>query len=272
MNHTMTRFLSFTALAFLCVASTARADVKAKVLIPGSDQTINAEVRWMPVDKQYVVTRRGQGGQISEQNYSADEIRLVQVQPPQNWEQVLKAAKANPASAIPALKKIASDYKMLMWDAQAGMIIGQIYLKQGQAEKALAEMAPIMMANAEAGWNSPMAPVLWKAMIDSKKTKQLGSLLEKAAGATDRKLAAQAMIYRGDLIESEGRTRDALRDGYLRAVFLFADQTALQPEALYKAAQAFDKLRQTPYAERMRSQLRKSYGSSTWARKLDGGN
>ena len=272
MNHTTTRFLSFAAFLFLCVATTARADVKAQILDLSNNQKIAADIRWMPVDKQYVVTVRGQGGQISERTCSADDIRILQVQTPQNWEQILKTLKGNPTSAIPALKKIANDYKMLMWDTRAGKLIGEIYLKQGQAEKALAEMAPIMQANPTAGWNSPMAPVLWKAMIDSKKTRQLGRLLEQAAGATDRALAAQAMIYRGDMIESEGRTRDALRDGYLRAVFLFADQTALQPEALFKAAQAFDKLRQTAYAERMRGQLRKNYGSSTWAKKLDGGN
>lgn len=269
MKHT--QILSCAALLLLCALSTARADVRAQVLLPGNNQPVNVELRWKPVDKEYVVTRRGSGGQMSEQNRKADEIRVLRVAEPDNWKQIQATLRSSPASALAALQKVATDYRMLMWDAEAGRIMGQIYLQQGKPEEALKAMASVAQANPDAGWNSSMAPVYWQAMIDAKRTRQLPALLERAAAADDRSIAAAAMIRRGDLIESEGRTRDALRDGYLRAVFLFADQADQRPEALYKAANAFDKLRQTAYAERMRTTLRQNYGSSSWAKRLDSG-
>ena len=269
MKHT--QILSCAALLLLCALSTARADVRAQVLLPGNNQPVNVELRWKPVDKEYVVTRRGSGGQMSEQNRKADEIRVLRVAEPDNWKQIQATLRSSPASALAALQKVATDYRMLMWDAEAGRIMGQIYLQQGKPEEALKAMASVAQSNPDAGWNSSMAPVYWQAMIDAKRTRQLPALLERAAAADDRSIAAAAMIRRGDLIESEGRTRDALRDGYLRAVFLFADQADQRPEALYKAANAFDKLRQTAYAERMRTTLRQNYGSSSWAKRLDGG-
>jgi hypothetical protein len=49
---------------------------------------------------------------------------------------------------------------------------------------------------------------------------------------------------------------------------LYENVRAAQPEALSKAAKAFDALQQNPNAERMRTLLRTKYPSSDYAKKL----
>ena len=58
------------------------------------------------------------------------------------------------------------------------------------------------------------------------------------------------------------------KDGYLRVVILYENVKEIQPEALYKAAKAFDALNQNANAERMRTKLRTKYAQSEYARKL----
>ena len=81
---------------------------------------------------------------------------------------------------------------------------------------------------------------------------------------------AGALIVRGDMLKKEGRTADALKDGYLRCVFLFVQEKTAHAEALYKASLAFDELHQPTYAERMRQTLLSDHKDSEFARKLRG--
>ena len=73
---------------------------------------------------------------------------------------------------------------------------------------------------------------------------------------------------RGDMLMESKQPRDALKDGYLRVVILYENVRSVQPEALYKAAKAFEAIHQNPNAEKMRSILRTKYASSEYARKI----
>ena len=92
----------------------------------------------------------------------------------------------------------------------------------------------------------------------------------------DRFARGAALIMYGDIALKDGKEsgdacKKALTDGYLRVVFLYKDAEVaekLQPEALYKAAKAFDALNQNANAEKLRSTLRTKYSQSEYARKL----
>ena len=73
---------------------------------------------------------------------------------------------------------------------------------------------------------------------------------------------------RGDMLMERKQPRDALKDGYLRAVVLYEGVRAVQPEALFKAAKAFEALQQNPNAEKMRTILRTKYPGSEWAKRI----
>jgi hypothetical protein len=68
--------------------------------------------------------------------------------------------------------------------------------------------------------------------------------------------------------KADGKRDDAAMD-YLRSILMYADVVAAQPEALSKAAQLFDDMRD-PRAEDLKKRLRANYPDSPYARKLGG--
>lgn len=254
-------------LALLVAAAGLRADVPAQLLLNGDDTPRQGMLRWLPADKQYVLSIKAGNG-VSERRIAASDIRVLKVKEPDAWKQAMDAARKAPDSAIPQLKTIIQQYKMLQWDAEAAAMIAKIYLRKGQAAQAVTSCKEVAQANPRAAWDSAMAPVMWQAMIEAKQTTGLAGMLDKGATSPDRKVAAQATLRRGDLLIQQGETKNALKDGYLRVVFLYGDQSDARAEALYHAAEAFDKLGQATYAEKMRSQLLTGYRDSTWAKKL----
>jgi len=263
--------LGATTLAMLCCGfSVVRADVLAKIEL--NSGVIECKLRWMPASKKYVIIRSGPGGQAMEQQVSPSEILRKQVAPPPGWNELLALASKSPDAALPKFNRIVDEYKMLEFDEQAAYFAATIYMKKGQAEEAIKVCEKVAQDNPAAASISPMAPVYWAALISTGKT--AGGTLEKmiaeAITSAPRSIAAQALVARGDLLKKAGRTRDALKDGYLRCALLFAQEKDAAPEALYKASLAFDELRQATYAERMRQTLLTQYRNSEFARKLRG--
>lgn len=254
-------------LALLAAAAVLRADVPAQLLLNGDDTPRQGMLRWLPADRQYVLSVKAGGG-VSERRIDAADIRVLRVKEPDSWKQILETARKSPDSALPQLKAVIQNYKMLQWDAEAAAVIAKICLRKGQAAQAVAACKEVAQANPRAAWDSAMAPVMWQAMIEARQTAGLSGMLDKGATAQDRSVAAQATLRRGDLLFQQGETKNALKDGYLRVAFLYGDQDAARAEALYRAAEAFDKLGQATNAEKMRSQLLSGYRDSVWAKKL----
>ena len=106
------------------------------------------------------------------------------------------------------------------------------------------------------------------ALLKTGKGARLNDLITKAIAEGGREASAAALIMRGDMLMERKETLNALKDGYLRVVILYENVKSVQPEALYKAAKAFDALNQNANAERMRTTLRTKYSQSEYARKL----
>ena len=251
--------ISIAAAALCAVALSAKADFPARMrLTDGSEK--QGMIRWLPVQKAYNLAVKNAQGQVLEVEVKPDEIVTLQVAKPKNWD----AVQNNPA----ALMAIASEYKMLQWDAEAGAVLARGLMRQNKAKAAVDACKKIEQANPAAAWDSAMAPEYWRALLETGATGQLPKLLEKGAQSQDLSVAAAACLVRGDLLEREDRVNAALKDGYLRCVFMFANQPAVQAEALYKAALAFDKVRKPTQAEKMRNMLLSKHASSPWAKKL----
>ena len=108
----------------------------------------------------------------------------------------------------------------------------------------------------------------WQALLKTGKGARLNDLITKAIAEGGREASAAALVMRGDMLMERKEALNALKDGYLRVVVLYENVKDIQPEALYKAAKAFDSLNRTADAERMRSKLRSKYAQSEYARKL----
>ncbi len=264
--------LSAATLAMLCCGAftIARADVPAKVEL--SSGVIECKLRWMPASKKYVIVRTAAGGGAMEQQVSPSEILRKQVAPPAGWNELVQLAYKSPDAALPKLLQIVDEYKMLEYDEQAAYIAGTIYMNKGRPADVIKIAEKVAQDNPAAVSISPMAPVYWEALLATGKTAggSLDKMIAEAITSAPRPIAAKALIVRGDSLKKAGRTRDALKDGYLRCALLYTQEKDANAEALYKASLAFDELRQATYAERMRQTLLTKHRTSEYARKLRG--
>lgn len=267
------RILGATTVAMVCCGafSVARADVPAKVELSNGTVT-ECQLRWMPASKKYVIIRQAAGGGAAmEQQVSPSEIVRKQVAPPAGWKELMQLASKSPDAALPKLQQIVEEYKMLEYDEQAAYVAGTIYLRKGKPEETIKICEKVSQENPAAASISQMAPVYWAALLETGRTgSKLDKMIAEAITSAPRPIAAQALVARGDSLKKAGRTRDALKDGYLRCALLFTQEADANAEALYKASLAFDELRQASYAERMRQTLLTRHRNSEFARKLRG--
>lgn len=258
-----------TILLLLGTGISIRADVPGRITTTDGRQ-LQGQVRWQPVQKQYVLTIQ-QGNLPVVLNLQPSQVAEVRVAPPPGWNELLQAIRdGRAAQSIPQLEKILKDYAMLQYDTVAGQVLAQIHMRENRAADALRVAEAVIASKPEAGTTSDLAPVYWEAMLATGRTGKLAPALEEAIKSAPRPVAARAHTLRGDLLKSEGRARDALKDGYLRTIALFRDVRDAQPEALFKAAVAFEELQQVQYAETMRQRLLSGYADSEYAKRLRG--
>ena len=86
---------------------------------------------------------------------------------------------------------------------------------------------------------------------------------EEANFARVRDLAARAQVLRGDLKRKRRQLEPAVQD-YLRTVILFENIRDVQPEALYKAGETLEELRDAR-AKDLFARLQREYPDSKYA-------
>lgn len=269
-----TRLLLPALAILLGAALPARADVNAQiVLADGDGRPVPCQIRWLPVDKVYNVTLKQEGN--PQRRVKPDAILKMRVEPPKGWGEMAKRAAADPKAATGALRgqleAVANSYKMLQFDGEAGKLIAEGFLRQNNPNGAIEACRKILNGNKDAGWNSAMAPAYWQALLDANKLDEAKKELDKGVTSNDPTVSIMACIRRGDLLVKKGEHKLALKDGYLRAVLLYRGPDEARAEALYRAGEAFEKIGQNTYAERMRDELRSKYSRTSWGRKILGG-
>jgi TolA-binding protein len=261
------RLVSALALTLL-LSQGAQAQVDGTIFtIDG--KSITGSIRWMAAAKKYVVTTvRAGGGQFEVELQPAQVDRVAVPQPKELAPAIQAARSGNIAAAIPVLTKIVRDYQMLQWDEPAARALAEAQLANNNPAEAVKACEVVTALKPEAAFKGDLAVVYWQALLKSNRSAKLRELLEEAIKKGGPVAAANALILRGDMLMEQKLPRDALKDGYLRVVVLCANVRSAQPEALFKAAKAFEALNQNPNAERMRSALRSQYPSSDFAKKL----
>ena len=244
--------------------------IKGKVIkTDGTD--IAGEIKWSNRDKAYVIVRGGVEMQIP-----AVDVEDIEIVKPAGYDQaVALVEKGEGKKAISSLAKIVKEYRRLQWDKAAGGYLAQAYIQSGNVNEGLKVCQDIISADASAAYKGKLAPSYWEALLQLGQMTKLESALKKAAASGDRVTSGAALIKRGDVIMKEGTestdaARKALIDGYLRVVMMYTDAGVaeeVRPEALYKAAQCFEKVGQAARADMMRKELRTMYKDSPWAAK-----
>ena len=267
-----------TAIVF-AAAAVLGGDLAAAVAAQGTLYTKDGGqksglIKWSARNKSYVITQKQASGTMDIE-VEAKNVDRLDIKPPQGIEQAIKAVDAgNGAAQIKFLEKVVEDYAHLQWDQKAGSYLAKAYIDANNGAKALDICKKIIEVDKTAAYSGDLAPTYWQALITNTQAATLEKVLAKAASSGDRFASASALIARGDAILAKDDTaagaRKALVDGYLRVVLLYNDPEVgprVRPEALYKAAQSFEKYGQTSRASDLRGELKSKYANSPWASK-----
>ena len=188
---------------------------------------------------------------------------------PRELNPAIQAVRSgNPAAAIPVLEKIMTAYAMLQWDEVAARALAEAQMLNNNPAGAVKACEVVIATKPEAAYMGDLAVMYWQALLKANRSAKLEELLDQAIKKGGREASASALVLRGDLLMARKQPRDALKDGYLRVVVLYENVRAVQPEALFKAAKAFEALQQNPNAEKMRTMLRTKFPSSEFAKQL----
>lgn len=243
----------------------AAAQAVGYIVKKGSGQRIQGTIKWKASTKQYEIKR---GAAITPIPFK--QVAEVRVKPPAGLVDAVKKVRAGSFSGphVIALDKIVKEYAMLQHDITAGQWLITSYLGTGRAEDAYKIGRGIMVNREKSQLSGGFVSAWLKVLLETERYATLEAELKKLIETGSRPAAASAQLMRGEIDKRKGNFRHALVGGFLRTIVLFADIGAVQPEALYKAAQCFEELGETPNAEKMRQKLLADYPRSEYSRKL----
>lgn len=250
-------------LATFAVAISAQAWAVKGTLVT-STESLTGDIKWQSRSKIYTISMTRGKTPIEMERKLADVVRLDIPEPKGFAHAVQQVESGVGQQAVGVLTKIVSEYRMLNWDKPAGRYLALALLAAGNARKAQEVCMGVISDDKSAAYIGDIAPAYWQTLLKLGKKDQLEELLKKAIGCDDRASSAAALVMRGDIILSDAndapdKLRKALTDGYLRVILMYQDAACRRErkEALLKAADVFDKLRQSSRAANLRSEAQK---------------
>ncbi len=260
-----TSLIAALTVASLVCASSAWAD--PYVILKQDNRRIDAQtISGSPTGEITVIDKAG--GRFT---FKRDQIATLFVDPPPEWNSARqKAAAGQLDAALADCNAVIQRFPGLGYDTMAGDLAIQILLRQKKNDDAARLAERVIRSNAAALSSSPaFQAAYWRTLLATGKTAQLAEMLDKAIQSGSREEAARAQILRGDLRLSENKNKEAVLD-YLRTAILFEAQKDVQPEALFKAAQTFELLRDSARAKAFYDKLKAEYPDSSFGQQAKG--
>ncbi|HMO49865.1 MAG TPA: tetratricopeptide repeat protein [Kiritimatiellia bacterium] len=189
--------------------------------------------------------------------------KAIAAKPPAFDQARALAGQGKHDEAIGMLEKIATDFRFLDWDNNALMAIGQIQTSRGNHKDAVDVYERLLRQSPELKDDGTVQWTYRGALLAAGLHEKLAPMLEEAIKSGSRADAAKAQVMRGDVRLAQGQVETAAMD-YLRTAILFESEAAVVPEALFKAGQALDRLRD-PRAKDMYRRLVQNFPQSTFA-------
>jgi tetratricopeptide (TPR) repeat protein len=247
-------FLSVTASALLA----GQTAIAAVVVLPNGNRVEGTDIRASRTGDIILTTPAGQ------RTFAKGQYTQAIADKPAAFDQARAlAGQGKHDEAIAMLEKIVTELRYLDWDNKSLIAIAQIQSgrnKHAEAVEAydrLFRQAPELKQDAVAQW------AYRAALLSAGQYEKLLPALDESISKGSRTDAAKAQIMRGDMRLAQGQVEAAVMD-YLRSAILFESETAVQPEALFKAGQGLEKLRD-PRAKEMYRKLVSTYPSSSFA-------
>jgi tetratricopeptide (TPR) repeat protein len=235
----------------------------AQVLLPNGSTIEGSEIRARPDGTVVLTTAQGQ------REFPKGQYTKAIADKPAEFDQAGQlAAQKKYDEAIKLLADVIVKYRYLEWDNRARAASAQIMVAKGDPAGA-ADMYEQMFRTSPDTKNE--SKLLWgylNALLLAQKTDKLSPQLDEIIAKGSRADAAKAQTMRGDIKAGQGQMEGAVLD-YLRTVVLFQAEADAQPEALFKAGEALEKLRD-PRAKEMYAKLVQNYPASDYAQKARG--
>ncbi|MCZ7592525.1 MAG: hypothetical protein M5U15_10435 [Kiritimatiellae bacterium] len=233
------------------------------VILPNGTRVDGTEIR---ARSDGTITLMTPQGQVT---YQRGQYQRAEAARPADFDRALRFAQARQYDeALTLLKKVIQEYRFLNWDNQARALAAQVELSKGDAAESvksyeqLFQSAPDSRRDSAAMWGY-MNALLGAKQFDKLDT-QLGELIEKGT-RTD---AARAQVMRGDAKMAQGQVEPAVMD-YLRSALLFDSEKTVLPEALFKAAEGLEKLRD-PRSRDLYRRVAQEFAGTPYAQRAQG--
>lgn len=153
-------------------------------------------------------------------------------------EALAKGGDLDGAAAL--LQRVKKQYVFLGWDLRAAQMLARVELARKNFKAAAAEYEALFAAQPKLKTVPAERANYMQALLGAGRIKEVSVLIDEDIASGSREAAARAQVVRGDMKAANGQVEEALLD-YLRTALLFKDQTAVLPEATYKAAVALKK-------------------------------
>lgn len=261
-HRCMVRTFLAAGVLVLGAAVAARAD---KVTLTNDREIDAKKVTWRASAQEYRVEMAD--GTILP--FPKAQVAKLQIDKPADFEKAMQLVAAKqPDAAIPLLDGLVTSYAMLNWDNEARKALAQVYLGKSDAKKAASVLDDYLASVPKAEVTIDVQLMYWKALLAADRASTLKKELDTVSLGPDHELAAAAQLMRGSMDRQAGLKEAAFLD-YMRAYELFKDVKSVAPEALFRAAELLEEMRD-PRADQLRKRLAQEYKDSEWAAKLGG--
>lgn len=170
--------------------------------------------------------------------------------------------------AVKLLDPIIASYRFLEWDNNARVLRGQILLAKGDTAGAVENYDQLFRSSPESRKNPDVMWAYFNALLAAKQFDKMLPQLDEMISKGSRTDAAKAQVMRGDIKLNQANIEGAVLD-YLRSALLFDSEKAVQPEALFKAAEGLEKMRD-PRAKDLYRRVASEFGNTPWGQKAAG--
>ncbi len=194
--------------------------------------------------------------------------RAVAARPPEIDRARQLAQQKNYDEALKQLEPVIQNFRFLDWDNQARLLTAQIQALKGDAAAAISSYERLFQAAPDQRKESA---VLWgylSALAEAKLLDKLNPQLDELITKGSRADAARAQVLRGDARMAQGQVEGAVLD-YLRTALLFESERAVLPEALFKAAEGLERLRD-PRSKDLYRRVAQEFGGTPFAQRAQG--
>ncbi len=252
-------------LVLITGVSVVHADIAARIYKKGVSAPFQGQARWLKSSKVYkLVMRNGQTLTIPlAQVDTTRGINGVQVIEPKTLKPAIKMVKSGRfASAIQPLEKIQKDYAMFQYDIMAVRWLAEAYMGTKKVDKAYSAVLALKKSNPAALREPDFFKIYGKILIEKKLFSEIDKMIKDQIAHGTRGTKAVAQMMRGDIQMKKGDYKGALIDGYLRTMYFYQSEKAIQPEAMLKAITCFQKLGDTTKQEKIRKMLTTRYPTS----------